>query len=114
MAAPNTPAKKKLVRIRPSSPREVYVFQGFYFKREDGWVEVPAAVARACEDETTNELNPTAGEPIFDVKDVDEAAKIAELEKKRVEPAGTPDKPKQPQRTPEAKPEAKRNKRPEE
>lgn len=93
---------KKLVRIKPSLKCEVRVIAGYHVKKEDGWVEVPAHVAKLCESEVLNELNPEASELVFDVKDVEEARVLHEREKKKVDPAGTPDKPKVAQRSPVA------------
>ncbi len=85
---------KKLVRIKPKSPRETHVFKGYHFRKSDGWYEVPAAIAEACAKETLHDMNPDASPLIFDVKDKEEAQQTAEVERQRVEPAGTPDKPK--------------------
>lgn len=85
---------KKLVRIKPKSPRETHVFKGYHFRKADGWYEVPADIAEACAKETLHDMNPDASPLIFDVKDKEEAQQTAEVERQRVEPAGTPDKPK--------------------
>lgn len=83
----------KLVRIKPTSPRATHVFEGYVLEKARGWYEVPADVAERLALEKLHDL-PTSDSPaVFDVKDVEEAQAIAEVETKKEDPAGTPDKP---------------------
>lgn len=85
----------KLVRIKPNSPRAVHVVQGYHFRKADGWCRVPAHIADLCAVEVLHDMNPDASPLIFDVMDQEVAAARAEAEKRLVEPAGTPEKPKE-------------------
>lgn len=83
----------KLVRIKPASPRTTHVFENYVFDKARGWYEVPADVADRVALERLHDL-PTSEAPlVFDVKEREEARVIAEVETRKEDPAGTPDKP---------------------
>lgn len=84
----------KLVRIKPTSPRGVHVFEGYVFEKARGWYkDIPADVASRLAEERLHDL-PTSEAPfVFDVKDLEAAQAVHEVETKKEDPAGTPEKP---------------------
>ena len=83
----------KLVRIKPGAARVRHVFENLIFDKDRGWYEIPADVADRLALEKVHEL-PTSDAPLlFDVKDKEEARAVHEVEHKKEDPAGTPEKP---------------------
>lgn len=92
-----------LVRIRPDSPREMHIAEGRTFRKAGGWYQCPSKeLADALREIPENDLNPMSGPMVFEVKEREEAKIIDEREKKRADPAGTPEQPRQPAEVPGA------------
>lgn len=83
----------KLVRIKPTSVREVHVIFGRTFRKEKGWYKVPVALADALAVEPLNDATPDDGMKVFDVADESVAKVIANAETRKEDPRGTVDKP---------------------
>jgi hypothetical protein len=83
----------KLVRIKPTSPREVHVIFGRTFRKEKGWYKVPASLAAALADEPLSDTSPETGVKVFDVADEVVAKSIVVAETRKADPAGTVDRP---------------------
>jgi hypothetical protein len=83
----------KLVRIKPEAKRVRHVFEGLIFDKDRGWYEIPADVADRLAHEKAHEL-PTSEAPLlFDVQDKEAAVRVHEVETRKEDPAGTPEKP---------------------
>lgn len=88
------PDEKKLVRIKPSLQREIHIFEGFPIKKSDGWCALPADVADRAAEEPVFDQYPD-GDRVFDVKEMAVAARIERAERKKIDPAGTAEAPKE-------------------
>ena len=85
-----------LVRIKPSNRRESHTIicggASYPITKDRGWQSVPAFVAAIAATERMNDMSDESPF-VFDVKDAEEASRIVAAETRRVDPAGTPDKP---------------------
>lgn len=81
-------------RIKPSNNRETHVCHGIQFRKKTAWYVVTEQLSRLLEKEFMTDGDPNTP-CVFDVKTKEEADRIVQSERKRVDQAGTVDAPRE-------------------
>lgn len=92
-----------VVRIKPHSPRQTHHAHGIIFRREDGWVKVPADIARKLKTVRLHEMGEDRTK-VFDVTTQDQAAKLDIAAERKKRAPGTAERPLDPKRGREVDP----------